>query len=41
MAVATEEQAVRMLYADEIDIINYDGPSLNKTWDIVDVRQAA
>ena len=41
MAVATEEQAVRMLYANEIDIINYDGPSLYKTWDIVDVRKAA
>lgn len=41
MAVATEEQAVRMLYANEIDINNYDGPSLNKTWDIGEVRKAA
>lgn len=41
MAVATEEQAVRVLYANEIDVINYDGPSLTNTWDIVDVRKAA
>lgn len=41
MAVATEEQAVRVLYPNEIDVINYDGPSLNKTWDIVDIRKAA
>ena len=41
MAVATEEQAVRMIYSNEIDVINFDGPSLNKTWEIVDVRKAA
>ena len=32
IAVATEEQAVRTVYTDEMDIINYDGPSLTRTW---------
>jgi glutamate synthase domain-containing protein 1 len=32
IAVATEEQAVRTVYADEMDVINYDGPSLTRTW---------
>jgi len=41
MAVATEEQAVRTLYANEIDVINYDGPSLSRTWDIAPGRIAA
>ena len=32
IAVATEEQAVCTVYADEMDVINYDGPSLTRTW---------
>ena len=28
LAAATEEQAVRRINADEVDVINYDGPSL-------------
>ena len=32
LAIATEEQAVRMIYADEVDIRNYDGPSMTGTW---------
>ncbi len=41
MAVATEEQAVRMIYTGEHDIINYDGPSMTKTWRIDSLREAA
>lgn len=32
VAVATEEQAVRTIYTDEMDTINYDGPGLTRTW---------
>lgn len=41
MAVATEEQAVRMIYPGEEDIANYDGPSMTKTWQIGSIRKAA
>ena len=41
MAVATEEQAVRMVYPGENAINNYDGPSMTKTWSIGSVRKAA
>jgi len=41
LAVATEEQAVRTIYAGEYDVINYDGPSMTSTWPIVAVREAA
>lgn len=41
MAVATEEQAVRMVYPGNEDIINYDGPSMTGTWQISSVRKAA
>lgn len=34
LAAATEEQAVRRVYADECDVINYDGPSLTGLWPI-------
>jgi methylamine---glutamate N-methyltransferase subunit A len=33
MAIATEEQALRTLYPHEVDVINFDGPSLVRTWD--------
>ena len=41
LAAATEEQAVRKIYTGEVDIINYDGPSLMKTWLVEEVRAAA
>ena len=41
LAAATEEQAVRKLYPDEMDIVNYDGPSLMNTWLVDEVRAAA
>lgn len=34
MAAATEEQAVRRVFADECDVINYDGPSLTGVWGV-------
>jgi len=41
MAVATEEQAVRMIYHGEEVVDNYDGPSMTKTWPINAMRKAA
>ncbi len=41
LAAATEEQAVRKIYSGEVDIINYDGPSMMNTWLIEEVRAAA
>ena len=35
IAVATEEQAVRRIYAAEGDVDNYDGPALTKTWPVL------
>ena len=32
LAVATEEQAVRRIYREEGDVINYDGPAMTRTW---------
>ena len=34
VAVATEEQAVRRIYAAEGDVVNYDGPALTNTWPV-------
>jgi glutamate synthase domain-containing protein 1 len=34
LAAATEEQAVRRVFADESDVINYDGPSLTGIWGV-------
>lgn len=34
MAAATEEQAVRRIYAGESDVINHDGPSLTGIWGV-------
>lgn len=34
LAMATEEQAVRRVFADECDVINYDGPSLTGLWGV-------
>ena len=41
MAVATEEQAVRMIYPGENAVINYDGPSMTKTWPVGSMKAAA
>jgi glutamate synthase domain-containing protein 1 len=41
LAVATEEQAVRMIYTGENAVINYDGPSMTNTWPIGSLRAAA
>lgn len=34
IAVATEEQALRRVFSDEFDVINYDGPSLTGIWGV-------
>jgi glutamate synthase domain-containing protein 1 len=34
LAMATEEQAVRRIFADECDVINFDGPSLTAVWGV-------
>ena len=34
LAMATEEQAVRRVFAEESDVINYDGPSLTGIWGV-------
>ncbi len=34
MAVATEEQAVRRIFADESEVINFDGPGLMGIWGV-------
>ena len=34
LAMATEEQAVRRVFADECDVMNYDGPSLTGIWGV-------
>lgn len=41
LAMATEEQAVRRVFADESDVINYDGPSLTGLWGVGNRRMAA
>ncbi len=41
LAMATEEQAVRRIFADECDVINYDGPSLVGLWDVDNRAMAA
>ncbi|MGI9506422.1 MAG: glutamine amidotransferase, partial [Geminicoccaceae bacterium] len=41
LAAATEEQAVRRINADEVDVINYDGPSLTDLWPIGNRKLAA
>lgn len=34
LAAATEEQAVRRVFAEECDVINYDGPALTGLWSV-------
>lgn len=32
IAIATEEQALRSLYRDEVQVLNYDGPLMTEIW---------
>ena len=41
LAAATEEQAVRTVFADECDVINYDGPSQFGIWGVGNRSMAA
>ncbi len=42
IAAATEEQAVRRIYgADDIDVINYDGPGQHGIWTVGNRQEAA
>ena len=41
VAMATEEQAVRRVVAEEADVINYDGPGLTALWGVGNRRLAA
>lgn len=41
LAAATEEQAVRMVFADECDVINHDGPSMFGIWGVGNRSMAA
>ncbi|MGB1830146.1 MAG: glutamine amidotransferase [Paracoccaceae bacterium] len=41
LAMATEEQAVRRVFEDEGDVINYDGPSMTALWSVGNRRFAA
>tara|TARA_R110002110_G_scaffold242199_2_gene458522 strand:+ start:7366 stop:8310 length:945 start_codon:yes stop_codon:yes gene_type:complete len=41
LAAATEEQAVRTVFPDECDVINYDGPSLFGIWGVGNRSMAA
>ena len=41
LAAATEEQAVRTVCPEEVDVVNYDGPSLTNAWPALRPRAAA
>ncbi|HJM92343.1 MAG: hypothetical protein QGG19_04705 [Alphaproteobacteria bacterium] len=41
LAAATEEQAVRRIVPEEVDVINYDGPGLMQIWGVGNRRVAA
>ena len=41
LAAATEEQAVRRVFADECEVVNFDGPSLTGIWQVGNRRIAA
>jgi hypothetical protein len=32
VAIGTEEQAIRKIYRDEVEVVNYDGPLQSTTW---------
>ena len=41
IAVATEEQAVRRIYREEGEVMNFDGPSLTEAWPVQGMGVAA
>ncbi len=41
LAMATEEQAVRRVFTEECDVINYDGPSMTALWGVGNQSVAA
>ena len=41
IAAATEEQAMRRVFASEIDVVNYDGPSMTGIWGVGNRSMAA
>ena len=41
LAAATEEQAVRRIFADESEVINFDGPSMTAIWSVGNRSMAA
>jgi len=41
VALATEEQALRSLYVDEVDVVTYDGPSICRVWPLLSATAAA
>jgi len=41
IAAATEEQAIRRVFANEIDVVNYDGPSMTGIWGVGNRSMAA
>ena len=41
LAMATEEQAVRRVFKGEVDVLNYDGPSMTALWGVGNQRLAA
>ena len=41
LAMATEEQAVRRVFEDEGDVLNYDGPSMTALWGVGNRSMAA
>ena len=41
LAMATEEQAVRRVFTDECDVINFDGPSMTALWGVGNKAMAA
>ena len=41
VAAATEEQAMRRVFRNEIDVVNYDGPSLTGIWGVGNRSMAA
>ncbi|TAM12183.1 MAG: glutamine amidotransferase [Nevskiaceae bacterium] len=42
VAIATEEQALRSLYRNEVEVINYDGPLMTEIWGLkAQLKEAA
>ena len=41
LALATEEQALRRLFVDEVDVLNYDGPRQSRLWSVTQLAVPA